>query len=57
MKALVGVWKSDPCRIPQLYEFKCWGDALAFFKQEHKNFTIMYHFTMPEELPFLIKEG
>ena len=36
----------------QLYEFKSWGEALEFYKQEHKNFTIMYHFIMPEVLPF-----
>jgi hypothetical protein len=41
MKAIVGVWRSDPCKIPQLYEFKSWGEALAFCK--HENFTIMYH--------------
>lgn len=52
MKAIVGVWKNDPCKIPQLYEFKSWGEALEFYKQEHKNFTIMYHFIIPEVLPF-----
>jgi hypothetical protein len=52
MKAIVGVWKNDPCKIPQLYEFKSWGDALEFYKQEHENFTIMYHFIMPGVLPF-----
>lgn len=45
MKAIVGVWKSDPCKIPQLYEFNSWGAALAFCKHECENFTIMYHLT------------
>lgn len=31
---------------------KVGGEALEFYKQEHKNFTIMYHFIMPEVLPF-----
>lgn len=52
MKAIVGIWKADPCKLSQLYEFKSWGEALAFYKQERKNFTIMYHFVMPSVLPF-----
>lgn len=52
MKAIVGIWKNDPCRIPQLYEFNSWGDALDFYKTNHKYFGIMYHFVIPEVLPF-----
>lgn len=36
----------------QLYEFNSWGEALEFYKKEHEHFTIKYHFTMPEVLPF-----
>lgn len=52
MKAIVGIWKNDPCKLLQLYEFTSWGDALHFFKQNHKHFEIMYHFEIPEVLPF-----
>ena len=44
MKAIVGVWKDDLSSIPQLYEFKSWGEVLDFYKQQRKNFTILYHF-------------
>lgn len=43
MKAVVGVWKDDPCKNLQLYEFKNWGEVLSFYKQQRKNFLIMYH--------------
>lgn len=43
MKAIVGIWKDDPCKNFQMYEFKSWGDALCFCKQQENNFQIMYH--------------
>ena len=49
---IVGIWKSDPCELIQGYEFNTWGEALDFFKINRKDFMIMYHFIMPEVLPF-----
>lgn len=43
MKAIVGVWKNDPCKNLQMYEFKTWKEALYFCKQQMDNFQIMYH--------------
>lgn len=52
MKAIVGIWKNDPLKLPQLYEFRNWGEALDFFKRNRKHFTIMYHFVIPDVFPF-----
>ena len=49
---IVGVWKSDPCKMPQGGEFDTWGEALDFYKRNRKDFTILYHFLMPDVLPF-----
>lgn len=44
MKTIVGIWKADPCKMPQGYEFGTWGEALDFYKRNRKDFTIWYHF-------------
>lgn len=49
---IVGIWKNDPCKVPQGYEFNTWGEALDFYKRNRKEFTIWYHFLMPDILPF-----
>lgn len=49
---IVGIWKADPCKMPQWYEFGTWGEALDFYKCNRKDFTIWYHFLMPDVLPF-----
>lgn len=49
---IVGIWKADPCKMPQGYEFGTWGEALDFYKRNRKDFTIWYHFLMPDVLPF-----
>lgn len=49
---IVGIWKADPCKLPQGYEFNTRGEALDFYKRNRKNFKIWYHFLMPDALPF-----
>ena len=49
---IVGIWKNDPCKVPQGYEFNTWGEALDFYKRNRKEFAIWYHFLMPDVLPF-----
>lgn len=52
MKTIVGIWKADPCKMPQGCEFGTWCEALDFYKRNRKDFTIWYHFLMPDVLPF-----
>ena len=47
--AIVGIWKDDISRTPQLYEFSSWGEALEFYKKDRKYFELMYHCTIPDE--------
>lgn len=29
MKTIVGIWKADPCKMPQGYEFGTWAKAIC----------------------------
>ena len=49
---IVGIWRADPCKLPQGYEFNTWGEALDFYKRNRKDFKIWYHFLMPDAIPF-----
>lgn len=49
---VVGIWREDPRKTPQGYEFQTWGEALDFCKRNRKAFEIWSHGLLPAVLPF-----
>ena len=40
---IVGIWRDDPHKVMQSYEFGSWADALEFCRRNRGTFSLRYH--------------
>lgn len=40
---IVGIWRDDPQKVMQAYEFDSWAAALDFCRRNRKDFSLRYH--------------
>lgn len=40
---IVGIWRDDPGKVMQCYEFGSWADALEFCRRNRDAFSLRYH--------------
>ena len=48
---IVGIWRDDPQKVMQAYEFASWAAALDFCRRNRKDFAVQYHVMLPVTLP------